>query len=92
MADMTKKVIITWVSDADSGYYELDDERTAWRLERYLEGLTDMELTHISPGVWETHWLDQQSAELYISKVLELAAKYNKTVLATEIDDFTPPQ
>jgi copper homeostasis protein CutC len=94
---MTKNTIITWLAAAEvtreltSGSDRLGEERSYKIAQMLQEEKTDGLPTMESVYVHKRNWVDQAAAEEYVTFIIGLAAKYNTTIVSTEIVDYVAP-
>lgn len=89
--EMTKTTTIVWASEADQGNSNLNTAREAKIDQMMQAGLTNGVYTAIDPVTTVRYWINQNSAEEFISFIMAQAELYNCSILSTLINDYTAP-
>ena len=84
----TTNTIITWGSYEDQNdNLDFDVEREAKLQSMAMENKTDGSAIVVSPTVTKRFFVDTAAAQEYIDFILASAAKYNLSVISTEIQE-----
>ena len=82
------RTTISWASIADQEHAGLHAERQALQWEMLGDGRTYAKPIVVNDTTTQRLFVDQDSAEHWVSEMQRLASKYNVTILSTNVEQI----